>query len=542
MTILSLFKEALNINTINIDQCVKNDKFLEYVNIYFDYITENKMRLNISIERDDKFCMEHIVYILLAVDMFVSMLVDDSSDKSDDKYDTIITDEDQRKRRCFIDISCINKDTLLSEKCKNCENSLYGFATALMKNKGKSISCLFFSRDRYYTSDPMSVFFTVDEIKNISKRIKTSRKNERIKIILSKYRKKIKDDSENTRTGSILCARDANILIRYDKEHVLSLDVCITIIDKESYVSIKTIEKQTKQLNKSLLDYLETFINIDGNICPNRLQIIKDINLFKIKLTHITHEHFPTFKFNGSRKHIAISKAIENLMVNENDSSININNNNEDDDAAAAAADADDTGSNNKKNRNSIAPKENSGNHKTFEPFTSIILPLLVNDTITNIWFNRLFLINTHRDKITDNNIKPTGFLVELLKSADCYEDRTKTMEMFRIFSNVCVSLRSNSLPLPFHTYSNKQKKKKKTDFNYCNIQPLTDVQYIQNLPKGTINIKKLLSNYTPSTSGNIIIDKRNDISGSNVQLSSGEVSKFHQYFTSIGKDLLSSI
>jgi len=244
MTILSLFKEALNINTINIDQCVKNDKFLEYVNIYFDYITENKMRLNISIERDDKFCMEHIVYILLAVDMFVSMLVDDSSDKSDDKYDTIITDEDQRKRRCFIDISCINKDTLLSEKCKNCENSLYGFATALMKNKGKSISCLFFSRDRYYTSDPMSVFFTVDEIKNISKRIKTSRKNERIKIILSKYRKKIKDDSENTRTGSILCARDANILIRYDKEHVLSLDVCITIIDKESYVSIRTIEQQ----------------------------------------------------------------------------------------------------------------------------------------------------------------------------------------------------------------------------------------------------------------------------------------------------------
>nr|BDT61725.1 MAG: hypothetical protein [Marsupenaeus japonicus endogenous nimavirus] len=519
--ILSLLQEAVHLDIEDV-----NSNFLEFIKINFDNINENKIRLNISIERDDQFCMEYVVYILLIIDVYISMFDQSNNNNNDIKNTTCNSDREHKKdikRQILIDLSDVDKNVLLSENCKNCENSLYGFATALFENRIKPFSFFSLSRNKscndYYVNNPMSVFFTIDEVSNISRRIKTSRKNEKFKVILSKYRKKIKDNSVKTPHGLILYAKAADILIQYDKENILLMDICINITDKESYVYIKTIEKQTKQLNKSLIDYLDAFIKIDNKICPDHLQVINDIISFKERLTFITQRHFPMFKFNGSRKHAAISKAIQSL-TNECESFPN------------------------KPKYNNIIKEHGNNtidNLKWLDLFMNTILPLLTNDTITNMWFNRLFLTNTHREIITKDDIKSSNFL-RLLRKVEQETDKVKTMDILRIFSKVCNTLRHKHLPFSFQDCKRLIKRQKINNHN--NLNPLRDIEYIQTLPKGTINIKNLLSQHGPSILGYCITDKQignytNHENNNSRPLSRVDVSKFHQYFTSIGKELL---
>nr|BDT62273.1 MAG: hypothetical protein [Penaeus semisulcatus majanivirus] len=550
ITTLSIFKEAICLNHIKTVDSKSNSKsitdsgsddqhFLKFIKINFSHSrSERRICLNMYIERDDQFCMEYVVYVLLAIDMFISML-----GKTDDKHNNDNDNDDnganrdnydgKKTRRSLIDISYINRNVLLAEDCKSCENSLYGFAAALLENRVKPFSFLFLSRNKknfndYYAGDPTSVFFTADEIKSISRRIKTSRKNERIKIILSKYKKKIKDDSTKSENGLVLRARATNILIRCDGDNDISMDVCVHIVDKESYVWIKTIEKQTKQLNKSLIDYLDALVKIDDSVCPDRLRVVNDVIAFKERMTDNTHKYFPAFKFNGSRKYAAISRAIETL------------------------ADECEPHAGTPQYRHTTFREHCSyvkDNYGSFEPFMNTMLPLLVNETITNIWFNRLFLLNTQREVATNNDIRSTGFL-SFLKDVEREADKTKVMDVLRKFSNVCVTLRRNRLPFPLREHDRPTKRQKNTavaDNRHNESQPLRDLQYIQTLSKGTVNVKSLSSHRTLKISGDIVVGKygaddivneTNSNSNTSRSLANIDAGQFLQYFTPIAKDL----
>jgi len=156
--------------------------------------------------------------------------------------------------------------------------------------------------------------------------------------------------------------------------------------------------------------------------------------------------------------------------------------------------------------------------------------------------------MNTHREIVTNKDIKSTGFL-SFLKSVEREADKTKVMDMLRIFSNVCVTLRNNRLPFPLQKCNQPTKRQKViVPESHYESQPLRDIRYIQTLSKGTFSIKSLLSQHIPVISGSIIVGKHNidninnantnSNSNTNRRLSNIDFGHFHQYFTPIGKDL----
>nr|BDT62947.1 MAG: hypothetical protein [Trachysalambria curvirostris majanivirus] len=545
ISLYSIYNDGKNYNLqngedINIKRATI--QFFKNVNINFEYIEETKFNLNIVIERDDKFCIEYIVYLLLAIDVFISLLSNSQDNNYHNKNNSKSCENGTFKRKLVIDLSCIDKNVLGAEKCKTNENSLYGFAIALLANRpNKPFSFLIFPRNKSCNKtilrNSLSLFFTDNEINNISKRIKTCRIDNRIKVIISKYRKKIKDMTITSNKGLIVASKVSDIIIKLEEDKRLNFGIYINLIDRETYTSVIVMERRTKQLNKSILDYLEGLLNLDKNTCPAQLDIVNYLVSFKLNIQSITDTYFPTLKFNSSRKKDKLSNKIKILLNNHN----NYWSNNKDDNNFIVGKGNKNTNINNclddgiydTKFKNSYdinrgdydlkynatigdnskilnaLTKNPKNNSQCLDTFINSILPLLVNDVITNMWLNKLFLLDDHVTMINQNDIKPTGLLLSLLKKMkkETYKNKPKIMEILRSYSNVCIRLRNNRLPRPLkYSYNNPSKKQKINSDDIITNQSLKYNELIAKQPRGSMNIKDTLLNINLEVSGDILI------------------------------------
>nr|BDV49962.1 MAG: hypothetical protein [Metapenaeopsis lamellata majanivirus] len=463
------------------------DTFLRNVSLKFDYTTDNKLVLNINIERDDKFLIEHVIYIIFILDVFISSLDKEKKEEQDNNYNNI-----------KIDMSYIDENVLLSDSCENSENSLYGFTLALYENVlygNMPFSFLFTAKNKNHNGQQhikniMRVFFTSEEMENICKRNNSTKSTEIIRVIFSRYKKKINNESIKTPNG-IKFSSTADIIIQTDKERMTVMNIVVNIIDGESYTIMKRVEQKTKMLNKALIDYTEAYMVFEKDKI-NRLKILGDVVSFRDNIISFTSSCFPTIKLNGSRKRNIISEAIKEM--NKEYKFLNIIPNNE--------------------NKNNII--------KRYGPFSSYILPLLTTDTITNMWLNRCFLSNIHRNEISKDDINKTCFLEKLL-------DLGNRSKMLKCFTKMSIYFRNNKQSVCFH--NNKDYYCQKLPFD-----PINDINNLRLLPDGRVDIKKLFIK-NPTVQGHIVVNKKHD--DKQIINNNEEFNKFCRYFTHIGKEML---
>nr|BDT62862.1 MAG: hypothetical protein [Metapenaeus joyneri majanivirus] len=520
-----------NNNNNNSHQTYIEDTFFKKIKIYFKDVNTQKTQLNIIIERDGQYNIEYIVYILLAIDIFISTLSNKDTDNS---------------KILKIDVSNINKDF-----CK--KKSLYEISMVLFKNIIHGITpftFFFTSYDKNRTEcnfeDLKSFFFTTDELKKISKRLNISRSNERIKIMLSKYKKKIKDDFVQSNNNTTELYSKINTLLYFGKDEYNYMDIIVRISDKKSYHTLKNVEKRTKLLNKSITDYLEALIEHENIISmPDKLKVMEMVFSFRKNLFLITESLFPILKFNASRKNTTIHQTIQMLYNNSIDSSNDSSSNNNNDNNNNANNNDNDNNIDNKKNNNinnntNNNKNNNNTNNKSFLPFTNYITSILSYETIINLWLNRIFLTSSHRNTIDKYDIQKTNILSLLI-----HKEYPKG-KILKVFNNVCSNLRNSRLPVSLHMnigFDNianeidQQPPLKQQKIKHQYFDPIDDIQILQSLPKGKIDTTELFFELNSNITGNYLINS--SIDTEILKISNGDIQLFSRCFTDIGQNLL---